>query len=392
MDEHNVHLAVNDGEATVVGAGPSGLTCALVLARAGISVTVREARASVGARFHGDFQGLENWSSLTDVLKELASFGIAPSFDHIPVRAGVAFDDRGTRYDVRSGVPLFYLVRRGNGEGTLDRALYQQAVAAGAQIRFGDKVDALDPRRYGVIGAGPKLPYAIAAGFVFDTAMADGCYIRLDDALAPSGYAYLLVHGGRGTVASCLFRDFRNEQQYVHRTVAAFERDAGLVMKRPRPFGGSGSFFLKGIPYQGTYPVIGEHAGLQDALFGFGMRWAMRSGAWAAKALLGLDNLEDRWRRDFRPGLAAGIVNRLLFDRMGDRWRRRGLRQLARSADPRAIMRRVYEGTALTRALAPLAAAFDRARLRDPACSHRDCSCIWCRQNVERAACCEVSA
>lgn len=380
MESNREHAA---RDVTIVGAGPSGLTCAIALARAGVAVTVREARANVGARFHGDFQGLENWSSETDVLDELASFGIKPDFQRVPIDTGIAFDNRNTRYEIHSPAPLFYLVRRGNVEGTLDRSLQQQAVEAGVTVRFNDKVESLDPQQDGVIAAGPRLPYAIAAGFVFDTSMSDGCYIRFDDTLAPAGYSYLLVQNGHGTVATCIFRDFRNEQTYVARTVAAFERDAGLSMERPRPFGGAGSFFLRRHAYQGRHPVAGEHAGLQDALFGFGMRWAMRSGVWAARALLGLEDLEARWARDVRRRLEAGAVNRLLFERCGDFGRRWLLRRLEHAADLRGLLRRAYEGNFLAPLLAPLAAALDRVRLRDPSCMHENCSCVWCRENAK---------
>jgi predicted flavoprotein YhiN len=45
----------------VVGAGPAGLVAAINLAKAGFAVTLHESASSVGHRFHGDFQGIENW-------------------------------------------------------------------------------------------------------------------------------------------------------------------------------------------------------------------------------------------------------------------------------------------------------------------------------------------
>src|SRR5581483_8969713 len=107
----------------VVGAGPAGLACAIVLARAGHAVVVHEQRDRVGGRFHGDFQGLENWSCDEDVLHELVASGIRPSFDCHPASRGTAFDAWGRSYEIRSAEPLYYLVRRGWQEGTLDQSL-----------------------------------------------------------------------------------------------------------------------------------------------------------------------------------------------------------------------------------------------------------------------------
>src|SRR3546814_11054209 len=83
---------------TVVGAGPAGLACAIALARAGRHVVVREWHRDVGARFHGDFQGLENWSDERDALDELAAAGIQATFEHHPVLQGTVYDPRGNLY------------------------------------------------------------------------------------------------------------------------------------------------------------------------------------------------------------------------------------------------------------------------------------------------------
>ncbi len=43
----------------IVGAGPAGLTAAIVAARVGARAVVHERKGTVGARFYGDFQDLE---------------------------------------------------------------------------------------------------------------------------------------------------------------------------------------------------------------------------------------------------------------------------------------------------------------------------------------------
>ncbi len=51
----------------VIGAGPAGLVAAINLAKADFAVMLHESAPSVGHRFHGDFQGIENWTTEDDV-------------------------------------------------------------------------------------------------------------------------------------------------------------------------------------------------------------------------------------------------------------------------------------------------------------------------------------
>ena len=147
---------------TVVGAGVAGLACAIVLAQAGRPVIVREWRKTVGSRFHGDFQGLENWSDERDILDELRASGIEIRFDSHPVYESTVFDAWGEAYPVRGERPLYYLIRRGGDDGSLDRGLLSQAVAAGADVRFGDRVTGIDGPA--VLAIGPRVTDAIAVG------------------------------------------------------------------------------------------------------------------------------------------------------------------------------------------------------------------------------------
>lgn len=362
---------------TVVGAGPAGLACATVLARAGRRVVVREWHHAVGSRFNGDFQGLENWSDHTDVLKELESAGVGTNFDHHPVYGGTAFDAWGKSYQVTSEEPIYYLIHRGGEPGSLDRGLLAAAQDAGAEVRFGDRVEKVDGTA--VLAVGPRVADAIAVGYVFDTDMEDGDWIWFDNRLAPLGYSYLLVHGGQGTIATCLFKDFKHEAEYLERTVEAYRNRVGLDMRNPRPFGGYANFRLPRTAVQGGHLVVGEQAGFQDALAGFGMRYALRSGILAAQSLITGNAYAEEWHASLLPALRASVSNRWVFNMVGDRGWRWMLNHRLTKGDVRAELRRLYEPSLLRRLAFPMALRRFRARLRDRSCDHVDCTCVWCR-------------
>ncbi len=381
LEHHNIGQRAQKDTVTVIGAGPAGLACAIALARAGRSVVVDEWHGDVGARFHGDFQGLENWSDEQDVLDELRAAGIETSFEHHAVSAGIAFDDLGRRFPLRSSKPLYYLVRRGKGERTLDAALLKQALAAGAQVRLGDRAGHADGPT--VLAAGPRRADAIAVGYVFETNMPDGSWLALDDRLAPLGYAYLLVQAGRGTVASCMFTGFKTQAECVERTIAFFKEHAGLEMQSPRPFGGFANFRLPRSALQGGHPVAGEQAGFQDALAGFGMRYALRSGLLAARSILEGSDYTKLWRRELLPLLRTGVVNRFLFNTIGDTGKRLALKRLS-EGDVRLTLQHFYQPWLLSRILFPIAQFRYRAPLRDESCDHDNCHCVWCQCQREQ--------
>ena len=366
---------------SIVGAGPAGLACAIILARANYRVIVHEQRSCAGGRFHGDFQGLENWSSDEDVLHELAHDGIDPIFDFHPVFSGVGFDAWGASYKIRSRNPLYYLVRRGRDQGTLDQSLLMQAQTLGVDVRFDDRVKRVNG--VAVLAGGPRVADAIAAGYVFETDMADGDWVCFDNKLAPLGYAYLLVHGGRGTVASCMFTDFKHEAVYVARTVAAFEDRVGLTMRNARRFGGYANFRLPRTAMQGGHLVIGEQAGFQDALAGFGMRYALRSGILAARSIIEGVDYTTLWRRELLPHLRAAVCNRFIFNNVGEHGWRWVLARRLQGSDARQPLKRLYAGSSWTRLLFPIAHWRYRTPLKDKSCDHQQCSCVWCQCAAE---------
>lgn len=103
---------------TVVGAGPSGCAAAITIARAGQGVQVLERLATVGGRFQGDMQGLENWSAPQDVLERIRALGLEVNFPYRGFNEVTFYGSTLRPVTARTSRPLFYLVRRGPGADT----------------------------------------------------------------------------------------------------------------------------------------------------------------------------------------------------------------------------------------------------------------------------------
>jgi len=327
---------------TIRGAGPAGLAAALAAADGGARVVVHEQRSVVGGRFHGDFQGLENWTTAGDVLEELAALGIGADFDHSPVRELLLFDPDGRERLCRSERPLFYLLRRGAQHGTLDDTLQRQALRRGVQLRLRSTADL--KQEGGIDASGPRGAGIVALGYVFATDMADGAYAAVSDELACRGYAYLLVHGGRGTLASCLFDGFQQRTEYLARCVDFFRQRVGLRMQDARRFGGVGAAQSPASARCGAVLRAGEAAGFQDALFGFGIRYALLSGHLAGRSFAAgrCGEYDTQWRMRFGGMLHSALFNRRLYE-WGGHWAYRYLVwRVCGVRRPRRWLRRFY--------------------------------------------------
>jgi flavin-dependent dehydrogenase len=296
----------------ILGAGPAGLAAAITLARAGRPVEVLERAEACGSRFGGDLQGLENWTERRDVLAELAQGGIAADFACTSFRRAVHSNGRRDM-QLSYRRPIFYLVKRGTAGDTLDQALARQAVAAGATIRFGTSCA---PAEADIVATGPdpRRTFAVASGIVFDTDSPDLAVVLTNERVAVRGYSYVLVMGGYGCLCSVLFDRFHEARACLERARETLTSRFGVHISNPRPVGGLGHVAMKTTFRHGTTSYVGEAAGLQDMLWGFGMRIAMASGRLAARCLIEGTDYEAAAHAAFDRRIKAGVVNRWLWE------------------------------------------------------------------------------
>ncbi len=301
----------------ILGTGPSGLTAAIALARAGRPVVVYERASDVGTRRDGDLEALENFTLPGSVWDELAQWGVTPNFHYTPIYSLTSFGP-GFRGVVRAedSTPLMYFVTRGPVEGSFDRALLAQAYEAGVQVCFNRPAK---PEEADIVAGGMPRARAFAVGYNFRTDGPNGAYVGLDERLTPLAYSYLAICDGRGTVAACALSPRQGMQEILPRVIEGFRSGIEFEMCEPRYFAASITFGLPATARKNGRLYVGEAAELQDVWTGFGMRLGMASGYLAARSLLEGSDYDQLWRARCESLIQAAAVNRMLQTILGNR-------------------------------------------------------------------------
>ncbi len=306
-------------DAIIVGAGPAGSTAAYVLASKGISALVLDK-----AEFPRDklCAGLLTWKSV-DVLDRV--FGETPQallasgvFNSATVGYRIRFRERTIAHG-EMFYPFHFATRR-----VFDKYLLDRAVRAGADVRTGRQVAAVDPEQGTVRLADGEtvtgrfvigcdgVASAVRRACPFDAAAwkanmggAMEFYLDRNDprltgtvhedlrAAYPTvyagflraGYAWVFPHqdklaigiGGHSTLHGKEFRKkFREFLDFLGLppTLADTAKGHGL------PYGN----YLES-PWHGRTLLAGDAAGLVETLFGEGLYYALRSGELAGEAV-----------------------------------------------------------------------------------------------------------
>ncbi|MBI4168149.1 MAG: NAD(P)/FAD-dependent oxidoreductase [Candidatus Aenigmarchaeota archaeon] len=301
----------------IAGAGPSGLSAAINLAKAGFEVEVFEVAGECGSRFGGDLQGLENWSKEKNVIEDLKEMNIETNFDCDPF-SKVNWMTASESLEFEFSKPMFYLVKRGVVKGSLDHGLKTQAIENGVRINFNSKVseDQVD-----IVATGPlgKESFGVDKGIIFETDMDDMAIGLSGHKFAYKGYAYLLVTKGYGCMCTVVFDKFETVNQCLEETKKFFEKKFDMNIRNSKRVGGVATFSLKGDFQVGEKRFVGEAAGIQDLLWGFGIRNSITSGYLASKTIIENKSYQELAKEYFDSKLKASLVSRFLSEVAGDR-------------------------------------------------------------------------
>ncbi|MGD2187335.1 MAG: NAD(P)-binding protein [Desulfobacterales bacterium] len=299
----------------ILGGGIAGLTAAINLKRAGINVEVHERKKFCGKHTH-DFQFLENWTFEEDALAILQNLNIKKNF-YVKPWYSIEFISPSLEKCVKKSTkPLMYLVKRGLMEDSIDHALQKQAADAQIPIHFRSKLDADEAD---IIATGIKDPTFIVTGVTFPFDHPDKAITLFDDRLSHGIYSYFIVNDKIGEIASINPADSQEHKSRFDFTVKRFEEILSFkVSTITNRFAAPGSLYFSKNARIDNQSYIGEAAGFQDCLAGFGMMYALKSGYQAAQSIIRNDDYDRLWQADMLKPMEISRTNRFLFERLSN--------------------------------------------------------------------------
>lgn len=272
----------------IAGAGLTGLFASIVAARLGEEVHVFDVKSRLLPSSGPHSEGVRNYLA-RDALEELRSFG----FDFEPFASVTRTVRRSPNYENVLTGSAYYLFLRGREPESLDQRLYWKAANLGVQFHFGTPA----PPEADILATGPprERTNMIGAGFTFSAKgselESDTVYALLDNGAAPGGYLVITP----GIVAHSIYSVSWGELEYP-RLLRLFEsairapwiqRILGTSRRIEKIYGRA---FFAEDPAQTAAESgrlrAGEAGGFQDAIAGFGFRYAVISGALASRAAI----------------------------------------------------------------------------------------------------------
>ncbi|MEM2955060.1 MAG: NAD(P)/FAD-dependent oxidoreductase [Candidatus Nanoarchaeia archaeon] len=311
----------------ILGAGISGLTSAINLAKNGEDVIVYEKRPKVGMKMKPNFQLFGNWDTSDDIIDHLKSFGVDINYQTKLDR--IIFYSPNLKHTAQlysSSRPVGYTVIRG-GKNSLECYLAKQAKKLGVKIitNFNKRIKA------DIIAAGSKRLDGVGYGSIFKGRFDKKTAIVLFDYnYAPGGYAYILPHSKRIATVAIAMRPWDNPQNMFQKLISEHKifKEHLVNSKLLYNFSGFINFSIPNTAIEGNSLLVGEAAGFQDAAFGFGMRYAIYSGYLASKSILERKNYDELWKKAFLHELKKTLKIRYVLEKIGNNFLNRLIKNI----------------------------------------------------------------
>ena len=338
----------------IMGAGLSGLSAAINLAKTGYNVDVFEKRSDCGKRFHGDLEGLENWSSRVDILHEFEDMNIKTNYYYYPFKT-LHLTDGKILIKNTLKKPAFYIVKRGAVKNSIDQGFKNQALDLGVNIHFNSKTK---KENMDIISVGPaeNNPIGIVNGIRFETESDDIAVVLLNKEASSKAYSYLLITNGYGCICSVnLYLSGMELNKYFKKTYEIITKLFDIDIKNEKNIAGIGCFLLKPKLVKNGKIYTGEAAGLQDLLWGFGMRYAINSGFFAAQSIIENKNYKKLIKQKLSNRLKTSVVNRYLNEKAGDKLNAYLLWEAKRNNNWLDLLYKGYNPSLYSRAIYPYA-------------------------------------
>lgn len=302
----------------ILGAGISGLTSAINLAKAGYKVKLYEKNKEIGDQIRQTAQALPNFIEDGNIIENLERCNIKINSTYPIKKAELFFN--GKKIEIETKKPLGYTVLRG-GSKSFEIYLKKQAEKEGVKVKTNMKKNI----KTDIIATGPRNPLAIIYGRVYNGDFnPKKVKIFIDFGDCPGGYTYLYPHNKKR--ASFVIGSTSRNRLNLKRAIEK------LYEKNKRYLNFDKSSFLYEFSRFADFRIpqtavinnsiyVGESAGFQDPLAGFGMRYAIKSGFLAAKSIDKNVDYDYLWKREFLREMKKSLkIRKIVFNPFSEKY------------------------------------------------------------------------